>query len=115
MIREMFYQSVGSRSGTFTHTAPSSIFGFESRLRDVAIDLVGASAHVELPTVPRASDDAAVQSPLPQRTALMRAHAIERMKLSIDVEQRHDIVRRPQFPGSCPAGNLQRQRFDAKA
>ncbi len=50
------------------------------------------SANVELPSVPGASDDAAFQRPLPERPALVWAHAIQRVELSIDIEQRHDVI-----------------------
>jgi hypothetical protein len=49
-----------------------------------------AAAHVELKTVPWASDDAARQNSLAQRPPLVRAKAIEREKLAVDIEERNN-------------------------
>ena len=52
--------------------------------------LMLAGRDIKLPAVPRACDDAAGQLSLAQRSALMRANAIERMPLARHIEQRHD-------------------------
>jgi hypothetical protein len=51
-----------------------------------------ATTHVELKTMPRASDDAARQNSLAQRAPLVRANAIERKKLAVDVEERDNAA-----------------------
>jgi hypothetical protein len=57
-----------------------------------------AGRHIELPPVPGTSDDATVQFTVAQRSALMRANAIQGEKLSIDIEQRNDLLADDKFP-----------------
>ena len=66
---------------------PMFHFGFKTWLNHVLAQLMLARADIELPTVPRARDDATGQFPFPERAALMWAHAIERKKTTVDVEQ----------------------------
>lgn len=58
----------------------------ESRLMKPRIELVLAGAHVELPAMPGASQNAACELPFAERAALMRADAVHRVERAIDVE-----------------------------
>jgi len=48
--------------------------------------------HIELPAVPRASHDAADKLPFAERSALVRANAVEREELAVDIKQCDDAV-----------------------
>ena len=51
-----------------------------------------AVGDVKLPTVPRTADDATFQLALTQRSALMRADAVECVVAAVNVEQSDDAV-----------------------
>ena len=59
-----------------------------------AAKLMLTSAHIELPAVPRAGDDAALQIAFAERSALMRTDAVEREVFPVDVVQRDDPIPR---------------------
>lgn len=56
------------------------------------VDAVLARRYVELPAVPRAGDDAAVQFALGQRATGVRADAVEREEPILDVKQCDDAA-----------------------
>lgn len=59
-----------------------------------------AGGDVELPAMPRTGQNAAIEPAFAERAALMRADAIERVKLALDrVEHGNDAVFRDQFAG----------------
>ena len=51
-----------------------------------------ASGHVELPTVPRASDHFAAECSLTQRTTLVRANSVDSVQLAINIVEGHDSI-----------------------
>lgn len=53
--------------------------------------------HLKLPTVPRTGHDTVRQRAFRQRTPLMRTNTVDRVKLTIDVEQRDDPPRDDEF------------------
>jgi hypothetical protein len=60
-----------------------------------------ARANIELPTVPRTGDDALGKNAFRQRTALMRAHAVEGKELPIAIEQGHDLLANDRFQANA--------------
>lgn len=56
------------------------------------VEAMLAGRNVELPTVPRAGDDISTQRSFTERSAGMRADAVERVELPIDIEQGHNPV-----------------------
>src|SRR5437773_3829471 len=48
--------------------------------------------HIELKAMPGAGDDAAGEFTFPERPALMRADAVESVKLPADIEQSDDLI-----------------------
>ena len=59
------------------------------------------TADVELPTVPRASNNAAGERTFCERPALVGANAVERKELALDVEERHDAIGDDEFLGAA--------------
>ena len=51
-----------------------------------------AIGHVELPAMPRTGDDRPAKRSLTQRPASMWTYSVERIKLSVDIEQGHDLI-----------------------
>jgi hypothetical protein len=64
----------------------------KSWLSQPSIDLMLATANVELPTVPWASDDVPLQVTFPQRPALVRADTVEGVEITRDVKDRHNAT-----------------------
>lgn len=65
--------------------------------RKLAVDegfagLMLPRTHIELPPVPGAGDDAALQFAFAERPPLMRANAVESMDCPFDIEESHDSV-----------------------
>lgn len=48
--------------------------------------------NIELPAVPRAGDDTAVERAFPKRATLVRADSVQRQELASYVEQGHDPI-----------------------
>src|SRR6478672_3433920 len=63
--------------------------------------LVLAGAHVELPAVPGAGDDAALELSLAKRAALVRADAVEGVDGAVDIEEGHNPVAGDAFLGGA--------------
>jgi hypothetical protein len=59
---------------------------FEALLDDSVIELVATTRHVELPAVPRTSNDLAFKCPLAEWPALMRTDPVQRVTIPVDVE-----------------------------
>src|SRR5262245_50124267 len=66
-------------------------------LGDVAVQLMLAGSHVELPAMPGASHDATGQVSFTKRPTLMRANAVEREELSVYIEQRDHAISDDRF------------------
>src|SRR5262249_28240782 len=64
----------------------------EPWLYNVPTQLMLAAGHVELPAMPGARHDASGQLSFAQRSALMRANAVEREELAADVKQRDHAI-----------------------
>ena len=62
----------------------------ERRVLDVLVQAVSAGGDIELPSVPRAGHDVAVESSLTEGSACVRADSVERVKSALDVVQGDD-------------------------
>lgn len=69
------------------------VFAFDRNckrfLADAIVEAVLASGDVVLPAVPRAGHDAAFDDAFGDWSTRMRADAVDRMELTIEIEQRH--------------------------
>jgi len=83
----------------------------ESRLEDVAIQLLLAASDVELPAMPGAGHDTAGKLAFAERSALMRTDAVERKELSVDVEQRDNAVADDHFQRAAWRAGVNRGDF----
>ena len=70
------------------------------------IELMLAGRDVELPAVPGAGHDAPVERALAQRSALVRANAVQRIERALDVEQAPRCGLRPHSSRPRRAGSL---------
>ncbi len=61
------------------------------------IDLMLAGANIKLPSMPRARDNTPRQISLSQWATLVRANAIQREELTIDVKQRNHAITGDEF------------------
>lgn len=79
-------------SSTFQQHPDVSIFHFDLQpwMDEGFAGLVLPGRDIELPTVPGASDDAALQLSFSQWTPLMGANAVKRVQRTVNIEQRHD-------------------------
>ena len=64
----------------------------KTRLDDGFTPLVLDRTHIELPAVPRTSDDRAAKVSLSQWAPLVRTDPVQREKGTVDIKQRHDLV-----------------------
>jgi hypothetical protein len=77
-------------------------------LADLRAEAMLARPHVKLPAVPWAGQDSVLQSPLPQRSACMRANAIQHVPLISDMKHR----KQPSFSDNfCCFSRCKRSRW----
>jgi hypothetical protein len=87
--------SIGWLAACACYVNPNeTVFRFSRKawLLQIAIQLMLTGADIELPTVPRASDDAADKVAIAKRAALMWADPIDGEQLTIDVENGEQLV-----------------------
>src|SRR5262249_17242186 len=82
-------REVALRLGQAHINLPVFPLGLKLRMYQGLARLMLSCRPVELPAMPGAGDNTAAQLPLPQRPALVRAHAIQRVNCAIHVVQRH--------------------------
>jgi len=70
---------------------------FEGLLHDARVEAVLPGHHIKLPAMPRARHRSADELALSQRSALMRTDSVDRVNLTVDIENRHDPIARHAF------------------